>query len=69
MPVMFVHGIEDELIPYRMSQSLYAAAPEPKKLLLVPDAKHNNGDLFFNRSEFRQGIQRFAASAIKGRVR
>ncbi len=25
-----------------MSQKLYAVAPEPKKLILVPDAGHNN---------------------------
>jgi alpha-beta hydrolase superfamily lysophospholipase len=65
MPVLFVHGTADAMIPKTMSKTLYAAAPEPKQLLLVPGAKHNNGDLFFNRSEYRQAIQNFAASARK----
>ncbi|KOP28224.1 phospholipase [Hapalosiphon sp. MRB220] len=42
MPVLFIHGISDITIPAIMSEKLYAAAPEPKKLLLVADAAHNN---------------------------
>ncbi|MCX7596538.1 MAG: lysophospholipase [Fischerella sp.] len=42
MPVLFIHGIADSIVPAFMSQKLYAAAPEPKKLLLVPDAEHHN---------------------------
>jgi hypothetical protein len=42
MPVLFIHGIADSIVPAFMSQKLYAAAPEPKKLLIVPDAEHNN---------------------------
>lgn len=67
MPVLFVHGTADSMIPNTMSKTLYAAAPEPKQLLLVPGAKHNNGDLFFNRSEYRKAIQNFAASARNAR--
>ncbi len=67
MPVLFVHGTADPMIPATMSKALYAAAPEPKKLLLVPGAKHNNGDLFFNSSEYRRAIQNFAASARNAR--
>lgn len=65
MPVLFVHGTADTMIPNTMSKTLYAAAPEPKQLLLVPGAKHNNGDLFFNNIKYRQAIQNFAASARK----
>ena len=42
MPVLFIHGTADVTVPAFMSQDLYAAAPEPKKLLLVPEARHNN---------------------------
>ena len=65
MPVIFVHGTADEMIPPTMSKRLYAAAPEPKQLVLVPGAKHNNGDLFFNNSKYRRAIQNFAASVLK----
>jgi hypothetical protein len=42
MPVLFIHGTADRLIPAHMSQTLFDAAPEPKKLLLVPEAGHHN---------------------------
>ncbi len=42
MPVLFIHGIDDSTIPAFMSKELYAAAPRPKELILVPGASHNN---------------------------
>jgi hypothetical protein len=42
MPVLIVHGSGDSYVPSRFSEELYAAAPEPKKLLLVDGATHNN---------------------------
>lgn len=42
MPLLFIHGEDDRIVPVRMSQSLYDAATSAKKLLLVPDAGHNN---------------------------
>ncbi|MGH8002727.1 MAG: alpha/beta hydrolase [Brasilonema sp.] len=42
MPVLFIHGTDDVITPAFMSQDLYAAAPEPKKLVLVPGAGHSN---------------------------
>jgi fermentation-respiration switch protein FrsA (DUF1100 family) len=34
--------MKDKVVPVTMSQRLFAAAPEPKKLLLMPNAGHNN---------------------------
>ncbi len=42
MPVLFIHGTADEIIPADMSQTLFEAASEPKKLLLIPDAGHHD---------------------------
>jgi uncharacterized protein len=42
IPVLFIHGTADAIVPAFMSKNLYAAASEPKKLLLVSDAGHNN---------------------------
>lgn len=42
VPVLIVHGAEDQYVPSHLSQKLYAAAPGKKKLLLVPGATHNN---------------------------
>lgn len=41
-PVLVVHGDADEIVPVEQGQRLYAAAPEPKELLIVPGARHND---------------------------
>ncbi|MEG4380862.1 MULTISPECIES: alpha/beta hydrolase [unclassified Microcoleus] len=64
MPVLFVHGIADSFVPATMSKKLYASSPEDKKILLVPNARHNNGDAFFNNPEYRQTIVDFAEKVI-----
>ena len=40
VPVLFLHGSADPVVPAEMSQQLYAAAPEPKQLFLIPEAEH-----------------------------
>lgn len=42
MPVLIVHGAEDRFVPARFSEALYQAAPQPKRLLLVTGATHND---------------------------
>jgi len=42
MPVLLIHGTADATVPSFMSQKLYAVAPEPKKLILVEGAGHND---------------------------
>lgn len=56
MPILFIHGTSDRLIPASMSQTLFEAASEPKKLLLVPNAEHHDvGEL--GGSQYFQAIQ------------
>lgn len=40
MPVFIVHGENDGIVPARMAERLYAVAPAPKRLFLVPGAGH-----------------------------
>lgn len=42
IPVLFIHGTDDFVVPHSMSKQLYAAAPEPKQILIVPNAGHND---------------------------
>ncbi|MEG3898222.1 MULTISPECIES: alpha/beta fold hydrolase [unclassified Microcoleus] len=42
MPVLFIHGTADSVVPVSMSKKLFDAAPEPKQLYIVPDGGHNN---------------------------
>jgi fermentation-respiration switch protein FrsA (DUF1100 family) len=41
-PLLFIHGDRDQVVPYRMGQELFAAAPEPKAFWTVPGAGHND---------------------------
>lgn len=41
-PKLFIHSKEDEMIPYRMSVTLYEKAAGPKKLLLHEKGGHND---------------------------
>jgi hypothetical protein len=54
IPVLIIHGQNDEIIPLAMGQRLFAAAPEPKELYIIPRAHHNDtyltgGDDYFVR--------------------
>ena len=42
MPVLFIHGTADNVVPVEMSKKLFDAAPEPKQLYIVPNGGHNN---------------------------
>lgn len=40
VPVLFIHGTADDIVPSYMSHRLYDSAPEPKRLFTVPQAGH-----------------------------
>jgi pimeloyl-ACP methyl ester carboxylesterase len=40
MPVLFIHGTKDLTVPCRMSRELFAAAVEPKRLVIIPGGHH-----------------------------
>lgn len=56
MPLLVVHGLDDRYVPPRFSQQLFDAAQEPKHLLLVPGASHNNS-LSLGGRNYRQALE------------
>lgn len=44
-PLLLLHGTEDQVVPFEMSERIYAAASEPKRLHPVPGAGHNDVSL------------------------
>ena len=40
VPILIIHGEEDRFVPCEMSKEIYAAAREPKRLELFPNAGH-----------------------------
>lgn len=41
-PLLVVHGERDRVVPFALGRKLFAAAPEPKQALWVPDGHHND---------------------------
>lgn len=44
-PTLIVAGAADGIVPVGQSRKLYEAAPEPKDLLIIPGADHNDAEL------------------------
>jgi fermentation-respiration switch protein FrsA (DUF1100 family) len=42
IPLLVIHGTWDKLVPYRMGQQLFDAAPQPKTLKLIEGGEHEN---------------------------
>lgn len=68
MPTLFIHGTADSTIPVWMSQQLYAKAPNPKTLWIVPDAEHNNVAETAG-TEYFQVVQRFIGQVSRVAMR
>ena len=62
VPVLFIHGTLDLTVPAEMSQILFQAAPEPKQLLFVKDAGHNDVAAV-GEGHYLQVIQQFVEQA------
>ena len=65
MPVLIVHGEGDRYVPVRFSEALYAAAPAPKRLLLVPNGSHNNSLSIGNSEYHRMLVDFFGLEAAR----
>lgn len=60
IPVLFVHGVLDHIVPYGQGKAVFDAANEPKKLAAITDAGHN--DLYIHGAgpkilEFLEGLK------------
>ena len=61
LPVLYIHGTADEVVPYRMGEQLFRASGGRKRLVAVGGALHDNnaavgGPLF--RREIRDFVER-----------
>ena len=58
VPLLLIHGTEDYTVPCYMSERLFQAASVPKRILLVPDANHNNVQVIA-REQYIRTLQEF----------
>ena len=66
VPVLFIHGTADAEVPYAMSERLFAAAPDPKWLTLVPGGGHEDSAKVGG-SLYADAVRDFARQALAGR--
>lgn len=64
VPTLFIHGLADAEVPAQMSEALHAAAPQPKKIYLVPIAGHNNVAATAGEA-YLQMIQQFIQQSLR----
>jgi fermentation-respiration switch protein FrsA (DUF1100 family) len=53
-PTLFIHGDQDDLVPYPQGQQLFEAAAEPKTFFTIPGAGHNDTYLVGGSDYFRK---------------
>ena len=63
VPVLFIHGAADLQVPAFMSEQLFAAASEPKHLVLFPEGGHNNVAEVAG-SQYFQAVQKFVQQVL-----
>lgn len=56
-PVLVVHSQQDEIIPFDMGQAVFAAASEPKEMLMI--SGDHNGGFLLNRHQYQSVIGGF----------
>lgn len=58
IPVLLIHGTWDKRVPVEMAKQLYAAAPEPRTLVLIEGGEHNNSGAI-GWIEYRDAVSAF----------
>jgi fermentation-respiration switch protein FrsA (DUF1100 family) len=64
-PVLIMHGEADEIVPLWHGQRLFQVAPEPKRLLVMPGAHHNDF-MWVAAERYAQALREFEA-LLRGR--
>ena len=64
LPLLVIHGEEDEIIPLEDGFDLHAAAPnESKNMLVIPEAGHNTL-MLYGLEEYMEAVRLFVKSLI-----
>jgi fermentation-respiration switch protein FrsA (DUF1100 family) len=61
LPVLYIHGTADEIVPFEMGKKLYEATPAARGFVSVPEGRHEDNAVKGG-AELRSAIGRFIAS-------
>ncbi len=61
VPVLIIHSLEDEIIPFSHGKALYEAAKEPKHFLRI-SGSHNEG-FFHSKEIYMEGLKEFLSES------
>ncbi len=64
LPKLFLHGTEDEIVPYKLGRKLYEAAAQPKEFYDIEGAGHNDTYEVGGR-EYFAALNRFITDTLK----
>lgn len=65
IPILFIHGTADKLVPFTMVEQLYDAAAGEKEKLIVDDSEHMQSDLL-NPEQYWDRIRKFLQKYVIG---
>lgn len=67
VPLLVIHGDDDEIVPFNQGKKLYERAPEPKRFIHVPGGQHTEaiaGHRF--RNTYRKQLLEFFNDCVSG---
>ena len=68
IPVIFLHGEDDDYVPCYMSRELYDVCTAPKKLVTVPEAGHGLVYLVDNQKYFQSVVEFFSENGVETKL-
>jgi len=66
LPVLYIHGTADEIVPFEMGEALYAATPTARDFVAVRAGRHEDNAVMGG-GELRSAISRFVEDATRTR--
>lgn len=64
IPLLFIHGKKDDIIPYKHSQRLFDLANEPKELVLIENGVHISALLEMHGNVYKDLVDKFFMRAL-----
>ena len=65
IPLLFIHGTSDRIVPYEQGKRLFEIAPDPKQFITIPGGQHITALSSFYKDTYRNEILVFFENALQ----